>query len=386
MDLSGDNDMFRNAFRRLIYLIAKRRGIIRNQFKSKYTKKALISYITYPFYKGVSRYHSNTNEVLRVADIFHEIGFQVDVVDWDKNVNLCFDDYDVLFGFGQTYDESFYASVKDDLKRIYYATGAHVTFQNKAELDRCQYLFERKGVMLKPRRLVRCCWSASTAMSNLIVTLGNDFTANTYRKNSSVQVKSIPISVFCYANVNNNNRSIAKAKREFLWFGSNGLVHKGLDLTIEAFSNNADLVLHICAPKDDEFFDLYKNEFEMSNVVYHGYLDVASKEFNDVIQKCMFTIFPSCSEGGGGALLTTMGAGLIPIATIESSVNLKEIGFIIEEATVECIDKLIREVSKESDERLCLLSDLNYDFVRTNHTIDEFKSCLEDVIKEVVDS
>lgn len=40
-------------------------------------------------------------------------------------------------------------------------------------------------------------------------------------------------------------KSISSSRRNFLWFGSVGLIHKGLDIVIDAFKELPDLSLNV---------------------------------------------------------------------------------------------------------------------------------------------
>ncbi len=51
-----------------------------------------------------------------------------------------------------------------------------------------------------------------------------------------------------------------------------------------------------------------------------------------------FSIFPSCSEGQSGSVLTTMSLGLIPIVTKEVGIDVFDKGFLIND-NIEILDK-----------------------------------------------
>jgi glycosyltransferase involved in cell wall biosynthesis len=86
----------------------------------------------------------------------------------------------------------------------------------------------------------------------------------------------------------------------FLWFGGAGLVHKGLDLLLDYFYENPSLTLHICGPIESEplFAQAYKKElYETENIIMHGFVDIRGQVFEEIIKRCAFVVFPSCSEG-----------------------------------------------------------------------------------------
>jgi len=102
-----------------------RRRQISNYLKTHYKKNALISYITHPFNCGINLTHTNYAEVLEIAKVFHELSYNVDIVDYDYEGNLDYDKYSVIFGFGEPLVNSFYHR-NHKILTIYYGTGMHV--------------------------------------------------------------------------------------------------------------------------------------------------------------------------------------------------------------------------------------------------------------------
>jgi glycosyltransferase involved in cell wall biosynthesis len=144
-----------------------------------------------------------------------------------------------------------------------------------------------------------------------------------------------------YELLKNSKNSIS-----FLWFGSCGLIHKGLDLLLDFFSKRQDLRLHICDPiKEESVFEkiYYKKLYETSNIITHGFVDIRSEKFIKILEDCSFLIFPSCSEGGGASVITAIGnGGLIPIINKETTIST---GYKIwiEDFTVEAIEKAVNK-------------------------------------------
>jgi hypothetical protein len=354
---------------------------IYNLFNENHEKRVLISYIVYPFKKKHNFSHSNSVESLEIAKIFNKLGYIVDVYNYTYSKKINFENYDVVFGIGKLFENAVQFKHKKIIF-IYYATGAYFCFQNRAELERLQMLYERKNILLKPKRFVKNSMFKSSHLTDSIIVIGNNWTISTYESSKSPKFK-VPQSVYDVKWKTEVRQKNVINNKNFLWFGSSGLVHKGLDLTLEVFKNLEDFNLYICGPKEDDFFDTYKDELSLSNIHYLGFLDINSRKFKDVIDKCNFSIFPSCSEGGCGSLLQTMSFGLIPIATIETGVDFIEYGYVITK-DVEEIKQNILQISKINQNKLTELSNGNSRFIEKNHSINNFKIKIKENLEKIL--
>lgn len=355
-----------------------------NVFHTFFNKNVLIFYINDPFKNNKCCFsHSNFLEAKKIAEVFKQFNYNVDVYHWFYNGNIDYTKYDVIFGFGNSFEKSFYT--KYNGLRIYYATGAHSYYQNNAEMKRVKSLKERRGILLTPRRAVPYTWSASTVLSNAIISLGNEWTASTYKEFFDGTIYNVNVSAFNFYPPTSLDRNWEFAKKNFLWMGSGGLVHKGLDLCLDVFKDLPDLNLHICGPKEEDFFKLYHKELqETPNIYYHGFVDISSENFKNIVKKCGFLIYPSCSEGQAGSVITSMFTGLLPIITKQTGVDIGQYGFLIEDESIDKIRKIIKEVSKLEDETLINKSKMAYEYCAANHTIEIFKNKMTLILEEIL--
>jgi glycosyltransferase involved in cell wall biosynthesis len=360
---------------------------IKNFFKrTDCSKKVLISYITAPF-KKQSLSHTNYYEVTCAAEIFNELGYQVDVMDFEGWVpNL--DEYDVIYGFGDVFQKYFESGLSEK-KTIYYGAGMHGCHQNTATLKRVKSVYKRKGKWIaKSARFVEKTWTHQTSLVDGIIALGNEECKKTYEKYYDGKVYSLPAPFFKTLHGHDVLKSRQpKAQKSFLWFGSTGLVHKGLDLCLDYFSSRPELNLHICGNilSEPEFVKLYKHElFDMANIHVHGFIDVASLKFKSILEKCSFTILPSCSEGGSPSVLTAIGNGAhIPLITKETSVST---GCEIEirELSISGVDNAVRIAENLSDEEIDRLSRKNLEYVVKNHSQEVYYANLKFFIEDIL--
>jgi hypothetical protein len=108
-----------------IYYNYKYRPVI-NYYNSNNEKNVLISYIVEPFKKGDSTYsHTNNIECIKIAETFKDLGFNVDIYNYNFGRNIDYSKYSVVFGFGDPFVSSFY-NRDHDIITIYYGTGMHI--------------------------------------------------------------------------------------------------------------------------------------------------------------------------------------------------------------------------------------------------------------------
>ena len=117
---------------------------IENFYNSNFKRKMLLCYITEPF-KNKSYSHTNYIEANNIAKVFNDLGYVVDVIDYDYQFNQKFIEktsYDLIFGFGDSYNNAILSKKNLKATKIIFATGAHNSFQNNAELNRIHYLYQ----------------------------------------------------------------------------------------------------------------------------------------------------------------------------------------------------------------------------------------------------
>ena len=98
-------------------------------------------------------------------------------------------------------------------------------------------------------------------------------------------------------------------KRNFLFMASKGAILKGLDILLEVFarSDTKNLNLYVCGSfeREHQFMEYYSKYFNLPNIHKIGWISLSKKEFKKIIKSCSFHIFPSCTEGMPGAIMST---------------------------------------------------------------------------------
>jgi glycosyltransferase involved in cell wall biosynthesis len=259
-------------------------------------------------------------------------------------------------------------------------------YHNFAQLQRLRQLQARRGISLMPYRLQEPHLGIEYA--DAATTLGNDFTISTYEY-ARKPILRVPISTTRTLDWP-ENKDFDKSRKTFLWFGSSGFIHKGLDLVLEAFAAMPDYQLIVCGPveHEKEFVAAFRKElFDTPNISTRGWIDVESPEFTQIVDNCIAVISPSCCESGGGAAIVCMHAGLIPIVSREASVDVGDsYGILLKESSVDQVKSAARQVSELSTERLTTMSRNAWEHARAEHTREKYSHVYRNIINNLLET
>jgi glycosyltransferase involved in cell wall biosynthesis len=349
-------------------------------------KYVLISYLTRPFNLKADDppfySHSNQWECKQIADTWIKYGYNVDIIDWNNSTFLPKKDYSVFIDIHSNM-ERLAPLLGKKCKKILHITGAHWDFQNDAENKRLLALKERKGFVLQPRRQVPPSFGIEYADCATI--LGNGFTRGTFAY-SGKPLFPIPLSTtmqFPFF----ENKEFDNNRKNFLWFGNSGMVHKGLDLVLEAFCDLPDYNLTVCGPikQEPDFEKAYHKElYDTLNIQTLGRINVRSKQFLKVVKENSALIFPSCSEGQSGSVITCLHTGLIPIISYESGVDIDDFGILLKTCSIDEIKDSIKTISNFSENKLKTMSHKAWQYARKTHTKERFSECYDQFVNKMV--
>ena len=110
--------------------------VIENVFKTSFQKHALLCYIVYPFLDVIQNNHSNHRECFTIAEILSELGYNVDVINWDNSRFVPLHSYQLVIDTHNNL-ERLSEYFNDEVKKILHAANAHWLFQNFTEYSRC---------------------------------------------------------------------------------------------------------------------------------------------------------------------------------------------------------------------------------------------------------
>lgn len=301
-------------------------GICENVNGTAHGKRGLLLYLVAPFRAGNEGcVHQNFSQVLEIAKALGEFQYDVDVINYfDRKVRLR-KKYDLVVDIHPGLNPVYRGAMSSSCIRIAYMTGSNPTFTNRAERERLEALWRRRGVRLKPRRSAKPFRKEEIESFDAVLLIANGHNFRTYNEFSLKNAYLIPNTGYGFLQRDDFSK---KSMRDFLFLASIGQVHKGLDLLLEVFSRNPEIRLHVCSAfrHERDFCRAYKKElFRSQNVFPVGFLDISGDRFREIVDLCSYVVMPSCAEGIAGSVLTAMSAGLIPIVSRESGFEEDEV-------------------------------------------------------------
>ena len=389
------NKMFRNLIKNLFRKFGieimrykahiKEVDLIALKQKKMPQGNVLLSYVIEPFLskddEPLLTTHTHFVESYQIAKTFLDLGYSVDVIDYNNGIFVPKKDY-AFFVSARTNLQRIAQFLNSNCVKIAHLDMSHWIFNNHAAYTRCLSLQQRKGVSLRSYKMQEI--NNAIEYADYAVVLGNSFTVSTY------SYAQKPIFPLCIPAVTvypwQEDKDYDSVRNNYLWLGSSGLVHKGLDLTLDAFARIPNHHLYICGPiqQEKQFENAYYSElYKTPNIHTIGWVDVTSSEFIEIANKCIGLIYPSCAEGQSGAVVTCLQAGLIPIASYESGVDVNDFGVMLKNCSIDEIVNSIKEVSRLPIEELKQMSQKAWRYARTNHTLEKYAVEYRKIIEKI---
>lgn len=346
----------------------------------------LLSYILDPFLLGdpakIPHGHTHFWESWTIARTYVELGYRVDCVSWTNDRFVPGADYDLVIDV-RTNLERWAPRLGESTVKVFHADTAHWSFHNPAQLARLDDLEARRGVRLEAHKLLPEYRGPEVA--DAVTVLGNAFTQETYRAIGAT-VLHVPISSpFTY---DLPERDWATARRNFLWFGSGALVHKGLDRVLEAFVGLPDLHLTVCGPigRERDFEREYRRElYETPNIHAHGWVDTRPESFVPLARRHGGLVYPSCSEGGGASVYTCLHTGMIPLVNREVSVDVDPAyGMLLDDVSITGLRRAVTDFAARDPRDLGAMSRRAWAFARSHHTKGAFRRAYRRVAERLL--
>ena len=217
--------------------------------------------------------------------------------------------------------------------------------------------------------------------------LGNDFDFDSYAFAGKpvFQVPNPSAVTYPWA----GDKDFAAAAGRFLWIGSQGFVHKGLDLVLEAFARCPELHLTVCGPLDEEpgFVAAFRRElFATPNIETLGWVDIASPAFAGLCRRTAALVYPSAAEACCGTVVNSMQAGLIPIVSVGAGVDVDpDFGMVLGELSVEAISQAVRSLAARPPADLAAMARRAWTVARDTYTVETYRAVFGAAIERIVD-
>lgn len=332
--------------------------------------------------KPIPTSHPQYYKTMVMAQTFVDIGYDVDVIHCENHKFVPWKSYDVVVDtrFNLQRLASYLPS---SCIKILHCDTAQLVFQNVAEMTRVLALQDRKGVTLPLNRLE--IPHLGVEQADYLTTCGNEFTINTYAYSGKpiFRLPMVAQKMWPWP----ETKDFDVSRHRFLWFGSRGMVHKGLDLVLEAFAQVPECQLTIVGPVHDEpeFVAVYRRElFHTSNIKCVGWLDKSSEDFKTILEQSVAHVSPSCSEAGAAAVIETMAAGVIPLVTHEASIDVENFGVLLQNASIETIIRQVREIAAMPADELGRRAKKAWEIAHCNHTPERFERAYRETMEMIL--
>ena len=351
--------------------------IEKNVNNTQYKKNCLLSYVNYPFkIEDVPNVHQHVWQVKEIARQLSVYGYNVDAAQFNSTKLLLTKKYDLIIDIVPTKFPEIKRHMNKGCKTIAYFTTSNPSFQNSAEKARINALEKRRGVEVEAQRQDRP-YTREIENYDAYFMIGNSYNWKTYTDEFDLK------EPFYIKNTGHKQEyrfdKSKKKKTNFIYFGSRGQVHKGLDLLLEVFSEDGfPCDLYVCGNfKSEKDFEevYYKELYETSNIHPVGFVSIESEQFKELTESCVYSIIPSSSEANCGAVLTTMSAGLIPICSYECGFEEDEV-IHLKDCSIETIRATVLEYAQKDDEWVKSKSKNSYDIIQERYSKKNFVESL----------
>ncbi len=348
----------------------------------------LIAYFTEPFVvppdAPLFKSHAHFEESRIFVETFLELGYSVDVIDYRNTKFKPIKPYAFLVS-ARTNLELYANRLNGDCTKIAHLEMAHWLFNNPAAYQRCVDLLKRRKIALGSiSKLAEFNWAIENA--DYAVVLGNKFTMSTYAYANTPIFSLNNFSVVEYDSPEKKN--FVEVRNTFIWLGSDGMIHKGLDLVLEAFSGLPDHRLIVCGPvrKDHKFEKAYEKElYHTPNISTNGWVDITGPDFKRIIDSTLAVIYPSASEGQAGSVVTCIHAGLIPVISYQTGVDVNDFGIILNECSIDQIKSDVLELSSKPAGVLKEMAMKSWRVARESYSRDHYKKSYKEIIGKIMD-
>ena len=239
-----------------------------------------------------------------------------------------------------------------DTTVVYLASGMHHSEHNRLVNARRVALEKRRQCRIPPFAVNDETISV-LPRADAITGFGNKSTMGTWASVFSGPI--FPFNNSGFAWIRQAEEIARDYARHFLFFGSVDQVRKGLDLLLETFPGHPDLHLHVAGYYEREpgFCECYERElYRTPNVHLYGEIEIGSTQWMSLIKQCAFVILPSCSEGQAGSVIQAMYAGLIPVVTPATGIDVSDCGFVLEGEPPDTLERDLLRLAALPDETL----------------------------------
>lgn len=378
----------------LVQRIFSNEKLLKDVFSTNRKKRVLLCHLPEAFTtKHLPKHHSNLTECSIIAQCFHRLGYSVDCSS-RANTSIDYSPYDVVFGIsGNAFLGSFSAKSKKNVLRIFYSVGAQMCFNYQMTTRKNIDFYKRHGKwFFGSYRYIPGSGINyyETHFADAVLCLGDEYVLQKFVENDDRKDKYMQLSAFYFSTVQpDENKDFSKCRRSILWFGSAGLLHKGLDIAIDFVSAHPEFTLHICGSSsgETEFSKYYMPKIKSrDNIIMHGFVNIESKEYANVLECCGILLNPSISEGGAVSVLNVLGNGaLFPVYSRATGIDLEQVGVVVDDITYDKFEEALLQVDTMPLDEFKEKAWAAHNLVHDNYTIEKYEERMYKHICDIMD-
>ena len=366
----------------------------KNVFNKEYSKHVLMCHLPEAFdKKELPKYHSNLTECYTIAKCFDKLGYCVDCVSRTKT-GIDYSKYDIVFGInGNAFMGAFSTDEKVKPLKIFYPVGGETFFNYRETAQRNRDFHDRHGRwMLSANRYipgdVRAYYEAN--LSDAVICLGNEYVFSHFVNEDKHKNKYRWLPAFYFPTIGTPmEKNFAKCRKNILWFGSSGMVHKGLDIAIDFAVEHPEYTLHICGGSrlETDFWNHYTPKIKAcDNIHLHGFVNIESAKYAQILSQCGILLNPSVSEGGAVAVLNVLGNdALLPVYSKATGVDLSHCGVCVTNVTYKDFEQALLELESLPTEEFEHKAKSAHILVMEDYTIEQYEERMYNHIKEIIE-
>lgn len=252
------------------------------------------------------------------------------------------------------------------------------TFKEKANLpDEAVSSWEYADEFVAPKVLM---------YADDIICVGNIVVINSYIKYGVKKNHIKPVN-YSTGRVSDTLAEIG-TKKKFLYVASEIGLRKGFDIVHEVFSakqlHKEDFVLTVVGlPSTDYYKEKIKKLKTLlgDKLIYKGWIDSASNEYEKLLKTQTYLFFPSLEEGQAGTALDAMSRGVIPIITPESGIDFSPLGSLAPKSSEPANLRIVQDALTLDKDQIKELKTKTLNYYRDFHgSNDSLKQAVKDSI------
>lgn len=256
---------------------------------------------------------------LEVVKAFNELGYLVDIVDWNRpGGELPRSRYDAVFAHGP-YCKEIIEALPPETVVIHYASGAYWKEFNKMSQERYEAFAARYRLPVA-RDFIRSLSGTEDGEEYLARRANHTFLSGprTVATFDGIcrDMTLLYLGSYVDSELRDIDRDYDAGRKNFIYVaGSGGNIQKGMDVLIEAFSQTPDLHLYIYCLLEDEVLAACKDKLALPNIhyIYHLRFSVFRNALIRKLAMINFSVTAPIDTGPGTAMLGSIGIGLVPV-------------------------------------------------------------------------